>query len=383
MLNYNFVYVCNFAANYAGNFIPCLAQLAECLIPDNIYYIFPKQAKHKNWLKFLPGSSDHIIFSEFELKSLFVCLKQLSTVLPAKKTIVHTHFIDNFQILAVRPHFQNIVCHYHMSVPKLDSWHRHLRRFINNIIYSNCIMVGVSTAVAKDLCHYYKLSKCVCITNAISFQSLNVYSQYSSVPTCINHEQFNLLIHGTHFWVKGVDIAIRAIKQLNSQNDIKCKLYITSHNPEECYKSIKQYTNNYEFIEVINVLDGIKNLYDKIDCFLSPSRSEAFGYAVVESAYCNCQVIASNVPGQDTMLDVPGILWIKPENIESLKNAIQVAIINKKNGSYQEINTLQQNYVQNNYDVSEWIEKNLSLYQEYFTNKKSKQLLKISLSNKE
>ena len=69
-------------------------------------------------------------------------------------------------------------------------------------------------------------------------------------------------------------------------------------------------------------VENIKEVYEKTDIFLAPARSEAFGYAVVEALYCGCEVIASDIPGQNKIEKYVGIRWIQSENVEELQKAI-------------------------------------------------------------
>jgi glycosyltransferase involved in cell wall biosynthesis len=107
-------------------------------------------------------------------------------------------------------------------------------------------------------------------------------------------------------------------------------------------------------------------LYDSVDLFISPSRKEAFGYAVVEAAYSKCQVLASNVPGQNTMMDIPGIYWVDLKDSESLKKAIEEAIIKKETNKIDEIREEQKKYVVKNYNIDKWVDANIKLYDTYF-----------------
>jgi glycosyltransferase involved in cell wall biosynthesis len=111
----------------------------------------------------------------------------------------------------------------------------------------------------------------------------------------------------------------------------------------------------------------IKDVYDSIDVFISPSRSEAFAYAVAETAYCQCQVIASDVPGQNTMKDIPGILWVESDNVQSLVDAILQSVERKNNGEAEKIKVGQRKYVREHYGVDLWVQKNLDVYKKYFS----------------
>lgn len=325
------------------------------------------QAKGKAWLDLLPADSKDIIFTDFSNDSLSAIFRELSSNFDKRETIVQTHFLEPSWLSAIRRYFRNIMCYHHMTVPKLDTLRKHIRRVINNFHYRKCVIIGVSKAVTADLHAYYPFNKCKCVTNAISFESMETLSQLYNPELPLNKEHFNILIHGTDFYRKGVDIAIKAVNAINRDSAQKCRLFITSHNTAECRRYTADCAESTELIEVMDVVDGIKNIYDQIDCFISPSREEAFGYAVVESAYCGCQVIASNVPGQDTLTDIPGIIWTEPENADSLSSAILTAMTNKGSGQLTAVKEAQKKYVQEKYSIQQWISANKAIITEHFS----------------
>lgn len=109
---------------------------------------------------------------------------------------------------------------------------------------------------------------------------------------------------GTAFRTKGVDIAIDAIKNSN----YNLRLIILTHYEEDTIQQLNKITENWKKYAVVkHVVSHIQNVYNNSLCFISPSRSEAFGYSVVEAAYCETQVIASDIPGQNSLKDIPGI----------------------------------------------------------------------------
>lgn len=66
------------------------------------------------------------------------------------------------------------------------------------------------------------------------------------------------------------------------------------------------------------------------------------------------------------MKNVPGIIWVEKDNVESLKAAILTARENKEKGLVSQINQLQKDYVIKEFDISKWVAENLALYQKYF-----------------
>lgn len=314
----------------------------------------------------LPVSPDRIFFCDFSPKALYFCCKKIASKIGKHSTIAHTHFIDFLHLLAVKLCFRHNVCHYHMAAPDNNTIKRKIRKIVCNIIYFKSIIIGVSEPVTSKLHSYFKFSKCECITNAIDFDSLDSYSSGSSKSAPSDPEKFRLLIHGSHFIRKGVDLAIQAVEQINLNHPIKCSLLITAHPTSVAEELVNQYAPNSNNIQVMDVIRDVKDLYDSVDAFISPSRSEAFAYAVAESSYCNCQVIASDVPGQNTMKDIPGIIWVEPNSVQSITNAILDAIDRKSSPDLAEINRKQKEYVTKNYGIDTWVARNMEIYRNYF-----------------
>lgn len=356
------LYICNYAADYSGNFIAALAKLAcEQEKINDVYFLFPIQAKGKCWLNRLPNMEKSVRFSDFQPLELYKACKRLAADIKGQ-TIVHTHFVENTGMLAVNLCFRYSICHYHMTVPERNTLKRKIKCRINNLICKNTVLIGVSQPVTEDLQKYYKRNKCVCIPNAIDFESLESATSCDWNPTFIIKDSFAILIHGTHFYRKGVDIAVKAVRKINQDTGLRVKLYITSHHPNQTKEEIKALGDVGEYHEVIRVVENIKDLYDCIDVFISPSRQEAFGYAVAEAAYSKCQVVATDVPGQNTMRDIPEIQWVEAENIDGLTSAILKAIENQQKGNVSQIKEKQKTYVKKHYDVANWVTNVMMLY---------------------
>ena len=103
-------------------------------------------------------------------------------------------------------------------------------------------------------------------------------------------------------------------------------------------------------------VNEIEKLYRSTDIFISPSRSESFGYAVAESAYCGCHVIATDIPGQNTLKNIPGIQWIESENVSALASSIRHVQNKTINPS------AARDYVENHYSSKAWSEHIINVY---------------------
>lgn len=159
------------------------------------------------------------------------------------------------------------------------------------------------------------------LTNAIDFDRLQLFSD--------NNTSNQVLIFGTDFYRKGVDLAIKAILKLDDSSNLN--LLVVTHTPEKTIQLIKSeigYLPN--FVTVTKPTQNVASLYNQSFLFLSPSRSEAFGYANIEAAYCGCQVIAIDVPGQNTTKNTTNINWVEKDDVQGLSEAIFKAYLNRK-----------------------------------------------------
>lgn len=367
----NILYICDYAAAYSGNFIASLSALTESVQENNrVYFLFPSEARKYAWTKNLPVPEDHIFWCEFSVRSLMTACRHLRKLLGNNNTLVHTHFVGDWFLLAVRFFFPNVICHYHMTVPEITSVMKKLKQMVRWIIYHGIVIVGVSDPVTADLKKYFLKADCVSIPNAIDFQMLEKCSEGRPLPeTFTDRDRFCILIHGSDFFRKAVDLAARAVQELERETQYDLSLYVTSHDTEYAESVLRELCGEAPNIHVLAPIENIKSLYDRVDLFISPSRLEAFGYAVVEASYCGCQVAASDIPGQNTMKGVPGILWFEKEDVQGLKHAILQALENSRSGEAARIKEAQRAYVAREFRVETWVDRNLDLYDRFFGRK--------------
>ena len=363
----NILYICDYGAIYTGSFIAAMAMLTQRAGEKyQVYFLFPETARGRKWLPLLPVPEERIYFSDFSVKSLAAACHRLSAELKPDSTVVHTHFVGDFRLLAVRSAFSDIICHYHMMVPIGYTLMKKVKQLIRRVIYWGLVIVGVSEAVQKDAVRYFWNVRSECVPNAIDFDMLEKCSAEPVLLDAAHTGQFRVLVHGSDFFCKGADLAIQAILALNREQENQFRLYLTSNHVEKTKEQIRQITGETDNITVLQSVENIKSLYDSMDLYISPSREEAFGYAVVEAAYSDCQVAASDIPGQNTMKQVPGILWFGKDDLQGLQNAILQARRNLQEGKVPEIKKPQREYVLQEFRIDRWVERNMALYDKYY-----------------
>ena len=368
--------VANYAAFYSGNFIASLTALEKILAKRGVAvsYVFPKNAPFSNWGENGKYAENHVIHTvDFESSALAAGLKAMVQS-DAKNShiIIHMHFLDWKAINAVTRVLKRERCMFvvqeHMRADfgleqeKL-SWMQRGKGCIKQMLYkyatSPCRMVGVSDAVYQDLCRIRgtKRLQTYMVRNAIAFDRLDG-QQINSFQLDSNHD---VVIFGTHFERKGVDLALRAV--MKAGNSIR--LIILTHNENDAVEKLDVLCPEWRnYAKVFHVVENIQSVYNYALCFISPSRSEAFGYAVVEAAYCDTQVIASDIPGQNSMKCIPGIQWVHTEDTDDLSEALVHCYEMRRDclENVKKQKQVQKKYIRMHFDVNTWCTEILKVY---------------------
>jgi glycosyltransferase involved in cell wall biosynthesis len=337
------IFVCDYQAKYGGNFLSSFSFLAKKLIKNNVkvYFIFPEGAKGENWEVDL--SDFEVIYSKFNSKDLVNTVN--NCIAQNDFAIVHLNFLSSLFQLRLKRRIgkqAKIVFQQHMDV---DFGAKQIVKGIILKLFApkSTAYIGVSPEVYRDIKKEVGKKKSYLVLNAVDTNRLKPINRF---------QNSNILIFGTDFKVKGVDIAIKAIQHSKVEN--KCTLIIVTHNVENARQLIlSEFGDVPNFVKIIPPVQNIKELYSKAFLFLSPSRSEAFGYAVVEAAYSGLQVIASDVPGQDTLAKVPGIQMFQSENIDQLRSKINSAYLHKNNNR-ENLNRMTRQYIDDHFSLDNW-----------------------------
>lgn len=353
------IFICNYAANYGGNFLASLNKLSQKLSKQNIEveYIFPISAQNKKWeinldnykVSYLDLDNDQELINYFEDNLI-------------SGSIIHTHFLVSKQLLKIKRMVDSkpnvrIIFQEHMDLdPQGSKLKNILRKISFRFIFRNMSFIGVSPSVYERLCSIYGRKHSYLVENAISFNRLykNGKNPFST------DSKKHLIIFGTDYKRKGTDIAVQALQ--NSKYNSELELDIITHNVEEAKKYIRQDNKTIpDNVKVLSTDNNVQDFYNNSLAFLSPSRHEAFGYAVVESAYCGTQVVASDVPGQDTLKKIPFIYWVKKENVDQLTEAID-SIYEKSDSEKQKEAHINKEFIVQNCSLDAWVDKIIDIY---------------------
>lgn len=370
----NIVYLCDYKNDYLGNFMSSMIELTAVAEKNgyNIVFILPISAKKKEWVADLEEKCSTIYFTQFSFISLCISIKLILSKLEGK-TVVHTHFLDTKNMMSLKlakTKNTKIICHYRMHVKFFqNNILGNLKKRIRSFIHKDIMFIGISDAVTNDIKIQFSTVKVVTIKNAIFFDRLGSDKSLSLNSNLKN--KYSLLVFGTHYYRKGVDLAITAIKKIIDEGIYNLELTIVAHDITDTKKLIDADFGELNFIRLMAPREKVGELYCMHDIFLSPSRSEAFGNAVVEACYCGCKVIASDTKGQNTMKIVPYIYWVKTDSYHDLYIKIKNLLLNfNDKDCLAEEKKAQKKTVESLFSLDIWCQKNINVYRDEFSNER-------------
>ncbi len=316
--------VLNYCPIYRGNFIDSMEALNEelcCSGGENIYLFVEAKAKERDWVQELIRNGKKVYFLTGKRSQDANIVRRI--VEKEKVVFVHTHFLTTKQWILIDKATKEC------KVVLIQHWHHHLptptflKNTLRKYLWRRSFFVGVSDSVTEGLKALFP-KKVFCVENAINFDRLESFESFPKMTA----EAINCLLFGYDWYVKGVDVALMAIKKLVDEG-MNIRLWISlSTNKEVVEKKVKDFLKVSEmprWIHTITARNDVATYYRSADLFLSTSRQEGFCYSVVEAAYCGCKIVASRIPAQKD-LEVPNVEWFESENVEDLANVIKLQI---------------------------------------------------------
>ena len=146
-------------------------------------------------------------------------------------------------------------------------------------------------------------------------------------------KEYDFIFIGSFYKIKGVDIVINAIKEIN-QRDLRF-----------CFVGSGPYEKEIEALKKIATIDLFKNqkqnqiqqLISKSKFLVIPSRGDSFGLVVTEAMYCGTPAIVSNIGGvKDQVVDGVNGFVMQENNSKELIN-IMTKLNNISKSSYADI----------------------------------------------
>ncbi len=342
-----FLHICDYSAPYKGNFIKSLESLETIENVKNVYLFSYRANANKSveWINAL-NENETVAYIQEEniLKNIFLLKRILKE---HKVTHIFRHFYDIKidAILKVVCYNKPVVrfCHgMYAKVNRTGIMHR-----VRSFLWGKDLLIGVSEAVSESYRQSFKNVNIHTVDNAIFFDRLDVVDEFQK------QNKVSLMCMGYNIKTKGTDIAIKMAQKLHENYDFVLNVVVAA-NCEELENYLKSAFDKIpEWLNILPPIENVATYFNANDIFLSPSRSEAFGYAVVEAAYCKNSIVASKTGGQGE-LKIDGVYWFESENIEEFYKKTEMAIRELNSEEKMMQKELVVKSVQKTYSLDEW-----------------------------
>jgi len=371
MVNENII-VCelsDYAPSFYGNFMYSLINLENLLKlknPNNkLIYAFYENSIDCYWIKEMQQNNKTIFFLKSKYLKGFFQLKKI--IIKNNINVLHSHFtIPIFLFFLLRIFFPKIIIisHFHnlfSGICDLNHFKKKIKTKIKLFFYNKNIIdifCGCSEAVSNDLksCEI-KNKKCLYIDNSIDFSRFDkviIQDNYSNIT---NGKQI-LIIYGTYFYTKGVDIAINAIKDIAKIKNII--LMIICQNKEYVLNEINKILNIIpEWVLIVPSKDNIAEYLNIGSIYLTPSREEGFSYLMLEAIYCENIVIRSNLQAMNRNL--PYDFVVPVNDSDALRQCIE-SVLSFSDDKKKTIICEQKKYIMQNWNIDIWSNNIINMY---------------------
>lgn len=328
----NVLQICDYAARYRGNFIESLDFLKRNTFDegDTMYYAFPERMLKRNnsWFAEFERENNTVIYGNDEKKRISVLRKYIKQ---NQIDIVHAHFTDIKTDLCV-----DLACA-GLNVRKLKHYRSGFGSFnaVKRLVSSLCYrgwraVLCVSPFVAEEAAHNIPSCRAQVLTDAVYLPRLDEYEELDRALLGIPESALLCLAIGYDYELKGIGTACKAVEQLRKKREAYLAVCVAS-NAENIKKRITQDFGTFpEWIRLLPPRQDIASYYRMSDVYVQASKSEGFCYAIIEAAYCEKPVVASDCPGMKSHAEKSfDFLWFKNGDENDLAKKLEMADVKK------------------------------------------------------
>jgi glycosyltransferase involved in cell wall biosynthesis len=155
-----------------------------------------------------------------------------------------------------------------------------------------------------------------------------------------NTDPFVFIWAGRLEHVKGVDLLLKAISKLQEINSKPFKVRLAGKG--SLRMELEQQAEEQGISGIVDFLgrlsrEDMQKEMQQANCFVLPTRYEAFGAVLIEAMATGLPVIATRSGGPDTIVTEENGLLIDTENVDQLAGAMEQMISNQQAYSYEQI----------------------------------------------
>lgn len=369
-MNKKIMFLCEYKSLYSGNFIASLIELENELNKQgsNCIYVFPKESESRQWFKELINRGKKVFTISFT-KSKFEMAKRISSIANEYDIdVLHTHFcnltvVELYTLLFKKKNIK-VIFHIHsdFSLGK-ENLLTKIKDFIKyKFLAYKCKFISVSSYIAKK-----NTKRIVYIPNALATNRLfpnSITREEMRKNLLLSDNQILCMVYGWEPRIKGVDIALKAIANCNKNNEDKyilgivCGREVTKDKMKEFIKNNTSLTGEEKYLRYLEPIEDVFSYHKASDLLLMTSRSEAFSYTLLEMLSLGKKCVVSKLPSLSWASKYKeNVLFFESENENDCSKKILEAtncnnLINEKIAES----------VQNDYQISDWVERIIEVY---------------------
>lgn len=358
----------DFHAPYEGNFIASLKNLEEKAKEFNyeVFYLFPNEVLKTIWFEDFKKYRSKRVF--LVNKGIFIeTYKTIDNIVKVNNiNIIHTHFRNWKLELATTLRANTlkditVITHLHSSYTKVSK----IKEFLRKSTRLNNKYIACSETVLKDFLTNSGINnnRAYMISNGINYDRFNkIESRKNYIKS---DEKLSIVCFGYDWEVKGIDIIYKAVAEINDENKqlINLNIVVAKNKDKLIEKILNKNKIMPSWLNIINPVQNVSEIFDGNQLFISASRREGFPYAVLEAAYHGSHVLLSDIKPHKEIEFLKEDNFFESENVESLKKKLKYLIENQKleRKSLLEIKNVEKNYGRK-YGIEEWSKKIIGVY---------------------
>lgn len=301
------LFLCDYKSIYGGNFIPSLMAIEEelCRHGGTAVYVFPQDAKSRYWYQTMVAMGKKVDTCDFSGGRLHRLGVIKNVIRKYKANIIHMHFYSVFlaELLGLLTPSLSVFIHIHSDFDAGNyGWKQRVRDFLLYRVFSAKVkFLSVSKAFEKQ-----NPKRITWIPNALAKERISCrHIGGDCVRKQLNVGQSDIVaeIFGWSPHVKGVDIAVNAVKMVNEMHHHAVKLAIicgremTPDKMKDWIASHTECTGNEPYLAYLEPIEDVYSYHEAADMLISASRSEGFSYSILEMLSVGKRCVVSDIPG--------------------------------------------------------------------------------------
>lgn len=310
--------VCAYAAPYEGNFIKSLKSVGAALkeAGHQMIYAFPETAKDIDWCRELAKTTDvyFLPLAKARIKpSTYRAMRRIFKAHPDIE-VAHSHFeLYDVPVTMTAPKSVRVFWHLHDAIENIRDFKNRLGyRLQYGIFHKKSTLLSVSQ---KHLEYTVRLGfpskQAFYFPNGLDTERIHIASRD------INSREYDFILFGWYYEIKGVDLCIKAVQQCNAP------VHVAIIGEDAIREKAMAEFGNVIGVDFIPPVADVNEVYNNCKCFLHISRAEGMSYALLEAIYAGLPVICSNIKENLFASVFPSVIMTEKENIDQIALAME------------------------------------------------------------